>query len=112
MSESILPMFSSRSFIVSNLTFRSVIHFEFTFVSDVREYSYFFLLQVTYTLNQRCEMSICSFSRLLCCILSFVVPYESEEFFFSIFVKESFWDFYRNCIESIVYFGLWIFEQY
>ena len=32
--------------------------------------------------------------------------------FFSVFVKESFWDFYRNCIESGVYFGLWIFEQY
>ena len=32
MSESVLPMFSSRSFIVSGLTFRSLIHFEFTFV--------------------------------------------------------------------------------
>ena len=29
MSESILPMFSSRSFIVSSLMFRSLIHFEF-----------------------------------------------------------------------------------
>ena len=29
MSESVLPMFSSRSFIVSGLTFRSLIHFEF-----------------------------------------------------------------------------------
>ena len=47
MSESILPMFSSRSFIVSNLTLRSLIHLEFIFVSDVREYSYFILLQVT-----------------------------------------------------------------
>ena len=32
MSESVLPMFSSRSFIVSGLTFRSLIHFEFIFV--------------------------------------------------------------------------------
>ena len=32
MSESVLPMFSSRSFIVSVLTFRSLIHFEFIFV--------------------------------------------------------------------------------
>ena len=32
MSESVLPMFSSRSFIVSDLTFRSLIHFEFIFV--------------------------------------------------------------------------------
>ena len=32
MSQSVLPMFSSRSFIVSGLTFRSLIHFEFIFV--------------------------------------------------------------------------------
>ena len=32
MSKSILPMFSFRSFIVSNFTFRSLIHFEFIFV--------------------------------------------------------------------------------
>ena len=32
MSESVLPMFSSRSFIVSGLTFRSLIHFEFILV--------------------------------------------------------------------------------
>ena len=37
MSESVLPMFSSRSFIVSGLTFRSLIHFEFIFVYGVRE---------------------------------------------------------------------------
>ena len=29
MSESVLPMFSSKSFIVSGLMFRSLIHFEF-----------------------------------------------------------------------------------
>ena len=39
MSESVLPMFSSRSFIVSGLTFRSLIHFEFIFV-----YVFFFQL--------------------------------------------------------------------
>ena len=32
MSSSALLMFSSKSFIVSGLTFRSLIHFEFTFV--------------------------------------------------------------------------------
>ena len=36
MSERVLPMFSSRSFIVSGLTFRSLIHFEFIFVYGVR----------------------------------------------------------------------------
>ena len=46
MSESVLPMFSSRSFIVSGLTFRSLIHFEFTFVYGARQCSSFILLQV------------------------------------------------------------------
>ena len=39
MSESVLPMFSSRSFIVSGLTFRSLIHFEFIFVWGVRNFN-------------------------------------------------------------------------
>ena len=46
MSESVLPMFSSRSFIVSDHTFRSLIHFEFIFVYGVRKCSSFILLQV------------------------------------------------------------------
>ena len=41
MSESVLSMFSSRSFIVSGLTFRSLIHFEFIFVCGVRKCSSF-----------------------------------------------------------------------
>ena len=39
-------MFSSSSFIVSGLTFRSLIHFEFIFVYGVRKCSSFILLQV------------------------------------------------------------------
>ena len=46
MTESVLPMFSSRSFIVSGLMFRSLIHFEFMFVYGVRKCSSFILLQV------------------------------------------------------------------
>ena len=46
MSQSVLPMFSSKSFIVSGLTFRTLIHFEFTFVYGVRECSTFILLYV------------------------------------------------------------------
>ena len=44
--QSVLPMFSSRSFIVAGLTFRSLIHFEFIFVYGVRKCSSFILLQV------------------------------------------------------------------
>ena len=37
MSKSVLPVFSSKSFIVSSLTFKSLIHSEFIFVYGVRE---------------------------------------------------------------------------
>jgi len=40
MSESVLPMFSSRSFIASGLTFRSLIHFKFIFVYGARKCSF------------------------------------------------------------------------
>ena len=46
MSESVLPMFSSRSFMVSGLMFGSLIHFEFIFVYGVKKCSSFILLQV------------------------------------------------------------------
>ena len=39
-------MFSSRSFMISSLTFRSLIHFEFIFVYSVREGSDFILSHV------------------------------------------------------------------
>ena len=46
MSESVLPISSSKSFIVSGLTFRCLIHFEFIFVYGVRKCENFILLQV------------------------------------------------------------------
>ena len=52
MSESVLPMFFSRSFIVSGLMFRCLIHFEFIFVYGVRKCSSFILLQVVDQFSQ------------------------------------------------------------
>ena len=46
MSWSVLPMFSSKRFIVSGLPFRSLIHFDFIFVYGVRECSNFILFHV------------------------------------------------------------------
>ena len=43
MSSSVLLMLSSKSFLVSGLTFRSLIHFEFIFVHGVRKCSNFTL---------------------------------------------------------------------
>ena len=52
MSESVLTMFSSRTFIVSGRIFRSLIHFEFIFVYGVRKCSTFILLQVVDQFSQ------------------------------------------------------------
>ena len=56
-------MFSSRSFIVSGLTLRSIIHFEFIFVYGVRKCSSFILLQVVDQLSQHhlCNVNFLSF---------------------------------------------------
>ena len=52
MAVSVLSIFSSRSFIVSGLTFRPLVHFEFIFVYDVRKCSSFILLQVVDQFSQ------------------------------------------------------------
>ena len=52
MSESVLPMFSSKRFIVSGLMPRSLIHFEFIFVYGVRKCSSFMLSQVVDQFSQ------------------------------------------------------------
>ena len=46
MSKRFLTVFSCRTFMVSGLTFRSLIHFEFIFVYHVRMWSSFILLHV------------------------------------------------------------------
>ena len=52
MSESVLPMFSSRSLRVSGLTFRSLTHLEFILVYDVIKCSSFILLQMVDQFSQ------------------------------------------------------------
>ena len=48
MLECVLPMFSSRSFTVSGLTFRCLIHFDCIFVYGVRKCSHFILLHAPF----------------------------------------------------------------
>uniref|UniRef100_A0A8D1N0A4 Uncharacterized protein n=1 Tax=Sus scrofa TaxID=9823 RepID=A0A8D1N0A4_PIG len=52
MSESVWPMFSSKSFIVFGLISRSLIHLEFIFVYGVRECSNFILFYVAVQFSQ------------------------------------------------------------
>ena len=69
MSKSVLPMFSSKSFIVSSLTFRSLIHFEFIFVYHVRECSNFILLHVAAQFFQSQLLKKLSFLYVYSCLL-------------------------------------------
>ena len=52
MSKSVFPQYSSNSFIVSGLTFKSLIHLEFIFVYGVAECSNFILLHVAVQFSQ------------------------------------------------------------
>ena len=67
-------MFSSKNFIVSGLTFRSLIHFEFIFVCGVRRCSNFILLHMAVQFTQhhllkRLSLLHCIFLPLLSKIL-------------------------------------------
>ena len=55
-----LPVFSSRSFILSGLTFRSLIHFEFIFVYGVRKCSSFILLITQVNQEAQRKYTVCS----------------------------------------------------
>ena len=50
--KSVLPKFCTKSFSVSGLTFKSLIHFEFIFVYGVRKFSNFNLLHVAVQYSQ------------------------------------------------------------
>ena len=82
MSESVLLMFSSKSFIASSLTFRAIIHFEFIFVYGVRKCSSFILLQVVDQFSQQHLLKRLSFLHCIFLPPLFVFTY----IFFIIFV--------------------------
>uniref|UniRef100_A0A8C3WBK7 Secreted protein n=1 Tax=Catagonus wagneri TaxID=51154 RepID=A0A8C3WBK7_9CETA len=64
MSESVLPMFSSRSLIVSCLIFKSFNHLEFIFVHGVRVCSSFIDLHAAVQVSQQSFLKRLSFSHL------------------------------------------------
>ena len=66
---SVLPMFSSESFIVSGLTLRSLIQFEFIFVYGVRKYSHFILSPVAVQFSQHHLLKRLSLPHSMSCLL-------------------------------------------
>ena len=57
-----LLVFSSKSFIISDLAFRSLIHFEYIFIYGVRECSNFILLHVADQFSKHHLLKRVSFS--------------------------------------------------
>ena len=70
MSHRLLPMFSTRSFMVSDLTFRPLIHFDKIFVCNVRRWFNFLLLHVTVWFSQHHFWEDCSLSILYSFVIS------------------------------------------
>ena len=63
-------MFSSKSFIVSSLTFKFLIHFEFSFVYGIHKCSNFILLHVAVQFSQRHSLKrLYLFSIVYYCLL-------------------------------------------
>ena len=65
MSENVLPMFSSRSLMVSCLIFKSFSHFEFIFVHGVRVCSSVMDVHAAVQVSQQCLLNGLSFSHFM-----------------------------------------------
>ena len=92
MSSSILPMFYSKSFIVSGLTFRSLIHFEFIFVWGVRKCYNF----------QAISSAISGYHSFTCSCPVFPAPLIEEAVFALLYILASF-------VENKVPIGRWVY---
>ena len=95
-------LFSSKSFIVSGLTFGSLIHFEFIFVYGVRKYSNFILLHVAVQFSQHHLLKRLSLHPLYI-LTSFVKNKEP------ICAWVYFWAFY---LVPLVYISVFVPEPY
>ena len=104
MSKGVLPMFSFRSFIVSGLTFRSLIHFEFTFVYGVRECSDFILLHVAVQFSQHHLLKRLSFFSIVysCLLCHRLIDHKCM----GLFLSSIFFFFFFGCVGSLLLRGL------
>ena len=105
MSLSVLPIFSSKSFIVSGITFKSLIHFEFVFVYSVRKCSNFILFHVAVQFSQhhllkRLSFPQCIFLPPLSKISAHEYPYVHG--FISGFQSCSIGLYFRFCASAIL----------
>ena len=96
MSESVLPMFSSKSFTVSGLTFRSSIYFEFIFVYGVRKCSNFILRNCPFLPARLIEEAVFALLYIFASFVKNKVPIGAWVYF---------WAFY---LVSLVYISVFV----
>ena len=82
---SVLPMFYFKSFMVSGLTFRSLIHFEFIFVHGVRKCN-FILLHITVQFSQHHLLKRLSFCIFLPSLSKNNVPLGVWAYFWALYL--------------------------
>ena len=93
-------MFSSKSFIVSGLTVRSLIHFEFIFMYGVKKCSNFILLHVAVQFSQHTEEAVFAPWYILTSFVKNKVPIGAWVYF---------WAFY---LVSLVYISVFVLVSY
>ena len=89
MSSTVLPIFPSKSFIISGLILRSLIHLEFIFVYDVRKCSNFTFLHVTVQFFQHHLLKRVSLPHCMYILFSFVknkVPISAQVYFLAFYI--------------------------
>ena len=69
MSEILLPMFSSKIFMVSGLTFKSLIHYEFILVCGVRRWSSFIFMHKSVQFSQHYLLNKLFLAHCMCLLL-------------------------------------------
>ena len=79
-------MFSSKSLIVSGLTFRSLIHFEFIFVCGVKECSNFILLHVQFSQHEFIEEAVFAPLYILASFVKNRVPIGAWVYFWAFYL--------------------------
>ena len=66
MSEILLPMFSSRNFMILSLTFKSLIHFEFILVCGIRKWFALIFLHISVQFSQHHLLNKLSLAYCMC----------------------------------------------
>ena len=111
MSEVLLPMFSSTFFIVSGVTFKSLIHFEFILVCDVKQCSSFIFQHIPVQFSHCHLLNKLSLAHCMCLLPLSNIDYKCVGLFLSsLFCSMDLCGFFFNFYVSTMLF--WLLRPY